>query len=134
MLDWLENRIRLKTAWTRFLEEKLPPRTGWPHVLGSVLLGLLAFQFLTGLLLSFVYSPSPEGAYQSVQYLSERMSGGNWLRALHYWGASFLVVVIALHLIRTFVYAAYRKPRELTWIAGVFLLFCILAFGQDRKR
>ncbi len=130
MLNWLEKRIGLKTAWKGFLEERLPDRIGWPHVLGSVLLSLIALQFLTGLLLSFVYSASPEGAHRSVRFMSEQLPGGNWLRALHYWGASFLVVIAALHLIRTFLYAAYRKPRELTWIAGVLLLFCILAFSQ----
>ena len=130
MLDWLEKRIGLKTSWNRFLEERLPERIGWPHVLGSVLLALIGFQFLTGLLLSFVYSASPDGAHASVRYISEQLSGGGWLRALHYWGASFLVVFVALHLIRTFWYAAYRRPRELTWIAGVLLLLCILAFGQ----
>jgi ubiquinol-cytochrome c reductase cytochrome b subunit len=130
MLNWLEKRIRLKTAWRRFLEERLPDRIGWPHVLGSVLLALIAFQFLTGVLLSFVYSASPDGAHASVSYISRQMHGGGWIRSLHYWGASFLVVIAALHLIRTFLYAAYRKPRELTWIAGVLLFFCILAFGQ----
>ena len=126
----MENRIRLKTVWRQFLEERLPDKIGWPHVLGSVLLALIAFQFLTGLLLSFVYSASPDGAHASVRYINQQMRGGAWLRSLHYWGASFLVVVAGLHLLRTFLYAAYRKPRELTWIAGVLLFFCILAFGQ----
>ena len=130
MLNWLEDRIGFKTAWRRFLEERLPARVGWSHVLGSILLALIAFQFVTGILLSFVYSPSPQSAHTSVRFLSEQMKGGSWLRGLHYWGASFLVVIAALHILRTFVYAAYRRPRELTWIAGVLLLFCILAFGQ----
>ncbi len=130
MLDWFENRIGLKSGWRRFFYERLPAKVGWPHVLGSVLLALLGLQFLSGILLSFVYSPSPQGAHPSVRFLTEQMQGGAWLRSLHYWGASFLVVVAGLHLIRTFLYAAYRKPRELTWIAGLLLLFCILAFGQ----
>ena len=130
MLNWLEDRIGLKSNWHRFFYERLPAKVGWPHVLGSVLLALLGFQFLTGLLLSFIYSPSPQGAHRSIHYLMEQMQGGAWLRSLHYWGASFLVVAAGLHLIRTFLYAAYRKPRELTWIAGLLLLFCILAFGQ----
>lgn len=130
MFNWLENRIGLKSGWHRFLNERLPAKVGWPHVLGSILLALLGFQFLTGFLLSFVYSPSPQGAHPSVRFLMEQMQGGAWLRGLHYWGASFLVVFAGFHLIRTFLYAAYRKPRELTWFAGLLLLFCILAFGQ----
>ncbi len=130
MLNWLENRIRFKSAIEQYLHERLPDRIGWPHVLGSALLALIAFQFVSGVLLSFVYSASPDGAYRSVRYINEEMRGGAWLRALHYWGASAVVIVAGLHLLRTFVFAAYRKPRELTWIAGMLLLLCILAFGQ----
>jgi ubiquinol-cytochrome c reductase cytochrome b subunit len=130
MLKWLEDRIGLKTSWKHFLSEPLPDRVGWPHVLGSILLALIGLQFLTGILLSFVYSSSPLGAYSSVRYLMQEMQGGAWLRSLHYWGASFIIVVLALHLLRTFWYAAYRRPREMTWIAGMLLMLCMLAFGQ----
>jgi ubiquinol-cytochrome c reductase cytochrome b subunit len=130
MMKWLENRIGLVSSWRRFWEERLPEKIGWPHVLGSILLALIGLQFLTGILLSFVYSASPGGAYQSVRFLMQQMPGGSWLRSLHYWGASFLVVFAGLHLIRTFLYAAYRRPRELTWIAGLLLMISILAFGQ----
>ncbi len=130
MLSGLENRIGLKTAVRDFLSKPLPARVGWPHVFGSMLLALLALQFITGILLSFVYAPSPLTAYPSVQYLMQELEGGAWLRGVHYWGASVIIVVLALHLIRTFLYAAYKKPRELTWIAGVLLFLLTLAFAQ----
>lgn len=131
MLQWLEDRIQLRTQLRKFLEEPLPQRIGWPHVLGSILLFLFVLQFITGILLSLVYAPSPLSAYQSVQYISYELPGGDWLRALHYWGASLILVVLGLHMARTFLYAAYRKPRELTWIAGVLLLLCTLGFAQS---
>src|SRR5205085_4440611 len=75
------------------------------------------------------YAPSPLSAYPSVAYLTGEEIG-SWIRSVHSWGASFIVVVLMLHLIRTFLYAAYRKPRQITWILGVLLLLCGLAFGQ----
>jgi ubiquinol-cytochrome c reductase cytochrome b subunit len=130
MLSWLENRVGLKTAVNEFLNKPLPAKVGWPHVFGSMLLALFGLQFLSGILLSFVYAPSPLSAYPSIQYLMQEMQAGLWLRGVHYWGASVIIVVLGLHLIRTFLYAAYKKPRELTWIAGVLLFLLALAFAQ----
>ncbi len=113
-----------------FLNKPVPERVGWPHVLGSMLLILFVLQFLTGILLSFVYSASPDTAWKSVRYISEEMPGGAWLRGIHYWGASLMIIVLALHLIRIFVYAAYKKPRQFTWVVGVLLLLVMLGFAQ----
>ena len=120
----------MKDFIREFLDSPLPERVGWPHVFGSMLLALTAMQFLTGLLLSFVYAPSPLSAYRSVSYIVEEMPSGDWLRGIHYWGASAIVILLGLHLIRTFVYAAYKRPREMTWVLGALLLLCMLAFAQ----
>ncbi len=120
----------MKEFVREFLDSPLPERVGWPHVFGSMLLALTGLQFLTGLLLSFVYAPSPLSAYQSVSYLMEEMAGGSWLRGIHYWGASAIVILLGLHLIRTFAYAAYKRPRQATWVFGALLLLCMLAFVQ----
>jgi len=127
---WFEERFGTRNVLREFLDQPLPERVGWPHVFGSMLLALTGLQFLTGLLLSFVYAPSPLSAYRSVSYMMEEMSGGVWLRGLHYWGASAIVILLGLHLIRTFVYAAYKRPREVTWILGALLLLCMLGFAQ----
>ena len=123
-LDSLKKNVR------EYLSTPLPERVGWPHIFGSMLLALFVLQFLSGILLSFVYSASPLSAHRSMSYLMNEMDGGAWLRGIHYWGASTIIIVLALHLIRTFVYAAYKKPRHLTWILGVLLLLCTLAFAQ----
>lgn len=120
----------LRKTLNETLSKPLPERVGWPHVFGSMLLALFALQFLTGILLSLVYSGSPLSAYRSVDYMMNEMQGGSWLRGVHFWGASTMVIVIGLHLIRTFLYGAYKKPRQLTWVAGVLLLLCVLAFAQ----
>lgn len=114
----------------KFLQSPLPDNIGWPHVFGSMLLAIFGMQFLSGILLSFVYAPSPLSAYPSVEYILNEMSGGAWLRGLHFWGASFVVVLLVLHMVRTFLYAAYRKPRQVTWMVGVLLFLCALAFAQ----
>lgn len=113
-----------------YMSKPLPERVGWPHVFGSMLLALFVLQFLTGILMSLVYSGSPLSAYRSVDYMMNEMQGGAWLRGIHFWGASTMVILVGLHLVRTFVYAAYKKPRQFTWVAGVLLLLCILAFAQ----
>jgi ubiquinol-cytochrome c reductase cytochrome b subunit len=120
----------MKLGIKEFLEKPIPERVGWPHVFGSMLLTLFVLQFLTGILLSFVYSASPDAAWKSVKYISEEMTAGAWIRGIHYWGASLMVILIGLHLIRTLLFAAYKKPRALTWIIGVFLLLVILGFAQ----
>lgn len=120
----------VKTILNDYLSKPLPERVGWPHVFGSMLLALFVLQFLSGILLSFVYAGSPLTAYRSVEYLMNELQGGSWLRGIHFWGASTMVIVLGLHLVRTFLYAAYKKPRGLTWVAGVLLMLCVLAFAQ----
>ena len=110
-------------------DEELPRGVGWPHVLGSSLLALLLVQALTGVLLSLNYSPSSDTAWESVRHIQERTSYGGLVRGIHHWAASAAIVVAALHLIRVFVYAAYRRPRQWTWFVGVLLFLTLLAFG-----
>ncbi len=112
-----------------FLDEPLPRGVNWSHVFGSVLLFLIALQLFTGILLAIYYSPHAATAYESVQYIEREVLSGKLIRGLHHWGASAFVVIIALHILRTFIYAAYKKPRQLTWVLGVFLLLLVMAFA-----
>ncbi len=119
----------LKRFWKEFLDEPMPQGVGWSHVFGSILLLLVAVQFFTGILLALYYSPSPSSAYQSIQYIDNQAVSGKLIRGLHHWSASAFVIVLAMHLMRTFLYAAYKKPRRGTWIAGVALLLIVLGFA-----
>jgi ubiquinol-cytochrome c reductase cytochrome b subunit len=86
-------------------------------------------QALTGILLAFNYAPTPGDAYNSVRYIMSEVTAGSLIRGLHHWGASVMIIVVVLHMVQVFVWGAYKKPREATWIAGCFLLLLTLAFG-----
>jgi len=111
------------------LDEPLPPGTGWTFTTGSVVMMLVGVQFLTGVGLAMYYVPSPALAYDSLRFLVDDVHLGWLLRALHVWGASFVVVAALLHLSRVFWTGAYKAPREVTWITGVVLLLVIFAFS-----
>ncbi len=110
LLDWLEDRTGI---------EEIPASSGWHQVLGSVALFAFLVQAATGILLALNYAPAPGAAYDSVRHIMTQVTAGRLLRALHHWGASLMIVVVVLHMIQTFVWGAYKKPREATWIGGV---------------
>ena len=126
---WLDNRTGLETAVRNFLYEQIPASSSWHQVFGSVALFLFLVQAFTGALLAFNYAPTPGDAYNSLRYIMAEVTGGRLMRGLHHWGASMMIVVVVLHMTQVFLYGAYKKPREATWIAGVFLLLLTLAYG-----
>lgn len=119
---WLESRTGLVTALQRFLREPIPASIGWRNTLGSVAGALLLLQGVTGFLLALYYVPHPEAAFESLEYVKSSITAGGLVRALHYWGASFIVVCLFLHLMRVVLSGAYRRPREATWLVGLALL------------
>ena len=86
-------------------------------------------QVFTGGLLAFNYAPTPGEAYNSVKYIMTELTGGRLIRGLHHWGASMMLIIVVLHMLQVFLYGAYKKPREATWMLGVVLLLVTLAFG-----
>lgn len=129
ILDWIDHRTGLETAIKNFLYEEIPASSGWHQVFGSVALFLFLVQAFTGALLAFNYAPTPGEAYNSVKYIMSELTGGSLVRGLHHWGASMTIVVVALHMTQVFLWGAYKKPREATWVVGVVLLLVTLAFG-----
>ena len=111
------------------LNEKMPKGVNWPQTLGSSLLAVIVVQIITGILLSLYYSPNAEAAYESVQYIENNVTLGSLIRGVHHFAASAMVILIFLHIIRTFFYGAYKKPRHWTWIFGVVLLLITLGFA-----
>jgi len=112
-----------------FLEKPLPGKLDWTLTLGSVLALLFAVEAVTGMILAMYYNPSPEHAYQSIHYIMNDVFLGKILRGIHHWGAGAMVVLVVIHLLTTFFYGAYKAPREINWIVGVFLLVVTLGFG-----
>jgi ubiquinol-cytochrome c reductase cytochrome b subunit len=127
--DWLHARTGYRNGLSHLLNERLPPGTGWWFTLGSVLLFLIVLQGVTGLALSLYYAPTPGSAYQSVQFITERVPLGKFVRGLHYFGASALVIFAVLHVLRVVAFGSYKAPREATWLSGVGLLLLVLAFA-----
>jgi ubiquinol-cytochrome c reductase cytochrome b subunit len=129
IIDWLEQRTGLESAVKNFLYENIPASSGWRQVFGSIALFLFLVQAFTGILLAFNYAPTPGDAYNSLKYILTELTGGRLIRGLHHWGASMLIVVVVLHMVQVFLYGAYKRPREATWMVGVVLLLLTLTYG-----
>ncbi|HLH41144.1 MAG TPA: cytochrome b N-terminal domain-containing protein [Bryobacteraceae bacterium] len=128
-LEWLENRTGAVSAIHHFLYEDIPDSSGWHQVLGSVALFAFLTQFFTGILLAFNYAPTPGDAYDSLRYIVTQLTAGSLIRGLHHWGASLMIIVVVLHMTQVFLWGAYKKPREATWLVGCVLLLFTLAYG-----
>ena len=125
---FLSDRLPLRDVEDH-IKKPLPKHINWLFSLGSMAAFLLILQAVTGAFLAFYYSPSPNHAYDAVNYISKEVAFGGFVRGLHHWGASAMVIVVFLHLLRVVVYASYKPPRELTWVTGVFMLLIVLGFG-----
>ena len=128
MKGFLKERLPLKEIGNH-LRKPLPKHINLLFSLGSLAMFLLLLQAATGAFLALYYSPSPDHAYNAVTYISEEVPFGAFVRGLHHWGASAMVIVVFLHLLRVVIYSSYKAPRELTWIVGVLLLLVVLGFG-----
>ena len=125
---WIDERLQLSALVTAFLDRPVPRQVGWFHTLGSATLFLIVLQVVTGIALSLAYVPSPDHAYESIAFI-DTMPLGAVVRGVHQWGASLLVLVVGLHALRVFAWAAYKYPRELNWVIGAFLFLVVLAFA-----
>ena len=124
--DWVEERLELKSGFSWFLNRKVPRGVGWWYTLGSATMVTFILLLFTGLFLMLNYSPSPDHAYESIQYIMNDVTFGSLVRGIHHWSASAIVVLIGLHGMRTFFMAAYKYPRELTWVVGSLLFILVL--------
>jgi ubiquinol-cytochrome c reductase cytochrome b subunit len=121
---WIEDRFALDPIRRGLLERRVPT-TGWYHGDGAALLVLLMVQIVTGMFMTPTYAPTPDSAYQSVEYITHEQAMGWFIRGLHYWSAGLLVVLLFVHLFRQILMAGYKSPREGTWLIGV-ALFCLV--------
>ena len=128
LFTWLDERLGLHTIYSTVLDRKVP-KVNWFYTLGSASLFLFVMQAATGIFLTVYYVPSPDHAYDSIQYIMNGVAFGWLIRGIHHWGATLMVLVVFLHMLRTFFFASYKYPRELTWLTGVFLFLCTLGMG-----
>jgi len=129
--DWWGERLPINTAQLlEFTNEPVPKHLKrWWFCLGGTPAYLFVVQVVTGILLAIYYQPSPTTAYESVRYITEEASYGWYFRSVHKWAATLMIAAVILHQMRVFFTGAYRKPRELNWIIGMFLLLCTLTLG-----
>lgn len=129
MKDWLDLRLGWYGFVRKNLDEPMPAGVGWWQTLGNLLMTLLIFQFVTGFALAMYYSPSPETAHASVKHITYGVTLGSFIRGLHSWGSTVIVLAVVLHTLRVFFWGSYKKPREVTWIVGVVIFQVILGFS-----
>src|ERR1700744_4508463 len=128
--DWLERRLQLEGPIKEAVLHPVPKSTAsWWYVFGSASLTLLILQVVTGILLALVYVPSGGHAWETLQVLNYQLPLGWFLRAMHGWGSNFMVAVVLIHMAQVFLFGAYKFPRELTWILGVFMLLMTLGMA-----
>jgi ubiquinol-cytochrome c reductase cytochrome b subunit len=126
---WFQDRLDIRTLWSALFIRKIPFGVNLLYTLGFVSLALFAVQAVTGTILALYYSPSPDHAYDSVEYVMTQVNFGQVIRGIHHWGASAMVVVVVLHMLVTFGMGAYKYPREVTWWVGIGLFIVTFAFG-----
>lgn len=128
VLSWVDERLGLTGIYNLIFDRKVP-KVNWWFTLGSATLFLFFLQIVTGVFLTVYYVPSPDHAYDSIQYIMNGVTFGWLIRGIHHWGASLMVVFVFAHMLRTFFMAAYKFPREITWFTGVFLLLSTVGMG-----
>jgi cytochrome b6 len=127
---WFEKRVDLSAARKFTLEKKVPVFYGtiW-YYLGGVSLFLFGIQIVTGILLLLYYQPGAATAFESVKFIVSKVAFGWLIREVHAWSANLFIFFAFLHMFTVFFAKAYRRPREITWFSGIFLLILGLGFG-----
>jgi ubiquinol-cytochrome c reductase cytochrome b subunit len=123
---WFEERLELNKSVGWFLNRSVPRGVGWWYVLGSATMVVFMILVVTGIFMMTNYSPSPDHAYDSIQYSTTQVPFGQLIRSIHFYAASAMIILVALHLVRVYFMAAYKYPRELTWVIGAILLLLVL--------
>ncbi|MDQ2919657.1 MAG: cytochrome b N-terminal domain-containing protein [Verrucomicrobiota bacterium] len=126
---WFDQRTGLGSLMHEALDEPIPGGARWAYIFGSVLLFLFISQTVTGIFLSLYYVPSADHAHTTVAYLVKSVTGGSFLRSIHAYGSSAVVITLLLHLTQTFVYGSYKGRREVLWISGCVLFGMMLAMA-----
>src|SRR4051812_3521357 len=127
VLCWLDDRLGFSTTVKPLIEHPVPP-TGWDYTLGSATLIAFTVQVVTGVALAFTYVPTPDHAYESLDFITIGAVLGNVVRGIHFWGASAMVLLVCAHAAQVFLVGAFKFPREVNWLSGTFLL--VFTFGM----
>jgi len=128
-VDWVDERTSLSGGVRWMLFRKVPKGTNWFYTLGSATMFAFLNQAVTGVFLAMYYQPSPTSAYESARHITNDVFLGEFVRGMHKWGSTVMVILIFLHMGRTFFFGAYKYPRELNWVIGVVLVVLTLVMS-----
>ena len=139
--EWFEQRLKMGAVVRQTMTHPVPRKSAsWFYVFGSAAFTVFLLQIFTGIMLALIYVPSAGEAWNSLQFLNHGVTLGWFLRAVHGWGSNFMVAIVLIHMVQVILFGAYKFPRELTWIIGIFLLLMtlgmaftgqVLRFDQD---
>ncbi|MGH7662386.1 MAG: cytochrome b N-terminal domain-containing protein [Vulcanimicrobiaceae bacterium] len=129
MLTWLESRTGFVSMTKNFLTEDVPGGPSYWYVFGSATLFAMILQIVTGIFLTFYYAPSSASAWESTLFIYQKVPLGSFVISLHYWGATAMIALVAMHLVQVAVWGAYKRPRELQWVVGIILFVLTLVLG-----
>src|SRR6266446_4730825 len=127
--EWLNRRTGLDDFLHATLDEPIPGGARFAYIFGSGLLFIFLSQIITGVFLALYYVPSADHAHTTVAYITKAVTAGSFLRSLHAYGASAMVIVLLLHLSQTYIYGSYKGRRELLWLSGCALFGLVLAMA-----
>ena len=127
---WVDERLEMHDYIKKdILDKPIPKGLNLSYCFGGITFFLFVMLAVTGYFMTLYYVPSPEQAYDAVDYLTFEVPMGQVIRGVHHWSANLMMVTIFLHMVRVFVYGAYKKPREINWMSGVCLLCLVMGFG-----
>jgi quinol-cytochrome oxidoreductase complex cytochrome b subunit len=127
---WVDERVEMHDYIKKdILDKPIPKGLNLSFCFGGITFFLFLMLAATGYFMTIYYVPSPEQAYDAVDYMTYDVSLGQIVRGVHFWSANLMMVTICLHMIRVYIYGAYKKPREINWMTGVLLLSLTMAFG-----
>src|SRR5437660_5111031 len=128
-VDWVDERTSLSGGLRWLLFRKVPKGTNWFYTLGSATMFAFLSQAVTGVFLAMYYDPNPTKAYDSTRHITDDVWLGAFVRGMHKWGSTVMVLLVFLHMGRTFIFGAYKYPRELNWLIGVVLLILTMTMS-----
>lgn len=129
VVAWIDERTSGSGFLRGFMFRKVPKGTNWWYTLGSATMFAFIAQAFTGVFLAMYYDPNPTQAYESVRHINNEVFLGEFVHGMHKWGATVMTVLVFVHMARTFVFGAYKYPRELNWVVGVLLLMMTMILG-----
>ncbi len=129
LFRWIDRRTGLNKLLHEALDEPIPGGARYAYIFGSGLLFIFISQFITGIFLALYYVPSVDHAHVTVAYITKVVAAGSFLRSLHVYGASAMVIIVLMHLGQTFLYGSYKGRRELLWVSGTILLALVLGMA-----